>query len=182
MVIIYNLIGVIYMDIGTLIREARRMNGFTQIDLANRVSISVNSLRLYEANKRAPSFETLVQIADATGCYATDFVDYGSWDFIKGEMNRAGVTFEDVCDEMGMPLDVLNKLLSSATDSLVSQKVKHVATLMYKEVKKKTNRGFTTPKEKQAKAAFDKLNDKGQSVAIERIEELAKISEYCKEK
>ena len=30
-------------------------------------------------------------------------------------------------------------------------------------------------------AAYDKLNDRGQAVAIERVEELAKIPEYKKE-
>lgn len=55
------------MDIGTRIREARKSKGLSQIELAQIANIAVNSLRLYEANKRHPRTDTLQAIASALG-------------------------------------------------------------------------------------------------------------------
>ena len=46
------------------IRKSKKMS---QIELAKNAGISVNSLRLYEAGKRSPTFATLQKIADALG-------------------------------------------------------------------------------------------------------------------
>jgi transcriptional regulator with XRE-family HTH domain len=50
--------------IGTRIRNARRARGLTQQQLAQRVNISVRTLRAYEQNKRVPDEKTLHRIAD----------------------------------------------------------------------------------------------------------------------
>lgn len=55
------------MDIGIRIREARKSNKLSQVELAQRADIAVNSLRLYEANKRQPRPDTLERIASALG-------------------------------------------------------------------------------------------------------------------
>ena len=55
------------MDIGTKIREMRKENNLTQIELARKVGMSVNSIRLYEAGKRLPSIEVRINIAEAMG-------------------------------------------------------------------------------------------------------------------
>lgn len=46
------------------IRKSKKMS---QIELAKKAGISVNSIRLYEAGKRSPTFATLQKIADALG-------------------------------------------------------------------------------------------------------------------
>lgn len=53
------------MRIGECIKNARKANGKTQIELAKSSGIAVNSLRLYEANKREPSLKQLRKIAQA---------------------------------------------------------------------------------------------------------------------
>lgn len=53
------------MTLGDTIRETRKMRGLTQIQVANKAKISVNSLRLYEACKREPNMSTLANIANA---------------------------------------------------------------------------------------------------------------------
>ncbi len=55
------------MRIGECIKNARKTNGKTQIELAKSAGIAVNSLRLYEANKREPSLKQLSKIAQALG-------------------------------------------------------------------------------------------------------------------
>ena len=53
------------MNVGNKIREARKLRGLTQIELAKMAGISVNSLRLYESESRNPKINTLEQIANA---------------------------------------------------------------------------------------------------------------------
>mgnify|MGYP004484787171 CR=1 FL=1 len=47
--------------------QIRKSKKISQIELAKKAGISVNSLRLYEAGKRSPTFATLQKIADALG-------------------------------------------------------------------------------------------------------------------
>ena len=63
------------MDIGTKIRMIRKSKGITQIDLAANARIAVNSLRLYEANKRQPRADQLRAIASALGVSVADLLD-----------------------------------------------------------------------------------------------------------
>lgn len=53
------------MSIGERIREARRNAGLTQAELAEKSGIAINSLRLYEADKRNPKYEVITRIASA---------------------------------------------------------------------------------------------------------------------
>ena len=63
--------------IGTRIRELRRARGLTQQQLAQRVDISVRTLRAYEQNKRVPDDKTLHRIADA--------LEFPTSYFLRGE-------------------------------------------------------------------------------------------------
>ena len=63
------------MDIGTKMRMIRKSKNFTQIDLAAKAGIAVNSLRLYEANKRQPRADQLRAIASALGVSIADLLD-----------------------------------------------------------------------------------------------------------
>lgn len=55
------------MDIGVSIRNARKEKGLSQVTVSQKAGIAVNSLRLYEAGKRQPSWDTLEKIAGALG-------------------------------------------------------------------------------------------------------------------
>ena len=48
-------------------KAARRSKGLTQIELAKKVGIAVNSLRLYESDARSPQINTVQKIAAALG-------------------------------------------------------------------------------------------------------------------
>jgi len=64
-------------QIGTRIREVRRARGLTQRQLAQRVDISVRTLRAYEQNKRVPDEKTLHKIADV--------LEFPAHYFLRGE-------------------------------------------------------------------------------------------------
>lgn len=53
------------MTLGENIRSFRKMHHLTQIELASLAGISVNSLRLYEAEKRTPNIDMVKKIASA---------------------------------------------------------------------------------------------------------------------
>ena len=52
---------------GANLRNARKKAQLTQIDAAQKIGIAVNSLRLYEADKRIPSVKVMSQIANIYG-------------------------------------------------------------------------------------------------------------------
>jgi len=57
---------------GDSLRKARKMANLTQVEAAKRLGIAVNSLRLYEADRRLPSISTLI---DMTKIYNANFLD-----------------------------------------------------------------------------------------------------------
>lgn len=65
------------------IRKSKKMS---QIELAKKVGISVNSLRLYEAGKRSPTFATLQKIADALDVKLADIIEYGYQKYFESEL------------------------------------------------------------------------------------------------
>ena len=52
------------MEMGKLIRQARKNAGLMQAELAERVGISINSVRLYESCRLTPKVETLRKVAE----------------------------------------------------------------------------------------------------------------------
>lgn len=64
------------MTTGNRIKEARKSKGLSQIELAKLTGISVNSIRLYEGNKRSPKVETLELIAR---CLNVDVYSLADW-------------------------------------------------------------------------------------------------------
>lgn len=63
------------MNVGAKIRAVRKDQHLSQIDLAKKAGIAVNSLRLYEAGKRNPSLKNLIRIADALEVQLSDLLN-----------------------------------------------------------------------------------------------------------
>lgn len=61
-------------NIGALLKVLRQRKKLTQIEVANSAGIAVNSLRLYENNKRQPRFEQLIAILEAMGATMGDLL------------------------------------------------------------------------------------------------------------
>ena len=62
------------MEIGKLIRQARKNAGLMQAELAEKVGISTNSVRLYESCRLTPKVETLRKIVNACGVPLSYFI------------------------------------------------------------------------------------------------------------
>lgn len=62
------------MEMGKLIRQARKNAGLMQAELAERVGISINSVRLYESCRLTPKVETLRKVANACGVPLSYFI------------------------------------------------------------------------------------------------------------
>lgn len=55
------------MPTGERIKAIRKKSGLSQIELAEKAGIAVNSLRLYEAGKREPKIDAITKLAGALG-------------------------------------------------------------------------------------------------------------------
>lgn len=127
-------------EIGTRIREIRKEKGLSQIEVAKNAKIAVNSLRLYESNKRQPSFEKLLHIADALGVDVNVFFD------------------------PHITLTIDNAVESGWRNARqfygISNSDPNIISLL---------------------DAYNQLNNKGQQIAVERVEELSQLKQYKKE-
>lgn len=50
-------------DFGYRLQEQRKLNNYTQKELANKIGVSVKTLSCYENNSQRPSLDTIVKIA-----------------------------------------------------------------------------------------------------------------------
>lgn len=116
------------MKTGDTIRALRKERLLSQIELAAKAGIAVNSLRLYEANKREPKLDSLKRIAHA------------------------------------LEVDVFSIADFDAASHMLENRINAVLQL--------------EPKEQQLLEIFASLNDAGQDVAIERVNELAELPKY----
>ena len=57
------------------IKEIREKKGLTQLELANKLGTTYQVISDYERNKRTPSIERAMQLADALECSLDDLVD-----------------------------------------------------------------------------------------------------------
>lgn len=53
--------------LGSVLKKIRKSKGLSQIEVAEAADIAINSLRLYESNKRQPGFKQLVSILAVLG-------------------------------------------------------------------------------------------------------------------
>ena len=67
--------------LGKRLNETRKLKGFTAQQMADYLSITLSSYRMYESDKRRPSFESLIRISDKLDVT----IDYllGRDDFLK---------------------------------------------------------------------------------------------------
>jgi transcriptional regulator with XRE-family HTH domain len=52
------------MTLGERIKQLRKQNGLTQVDLANQLDVTKGTVSTWETNSRKPNFETLEQICE----------------------------------------------------------------------------------------------------------------------
>ncbi len=138
--------------IGSKIRYVRTAKKMTQVQLAKAAGIAVNSLRLYEAGKLSPKYETLQKIAnalcvDVISLLPSPYTDKQYFDRIKGKLSEYQIKMLEGDAKAEIYYDYQNKVQM---------------------------------RQERLKAAYNMLNDNGQEIAVQRMEELTKIADYLK--
>ncbi len=72
---------------GQRVKKLRRDKGLTQIQLADELYISESYIALIEADKRNPSMDIMVKLADYF-CVTSDYLIRGSADNVKEKSSR----------------------------------------------------------------------------------------------
>lgn len=61
------------INLNEKLREMRKIKGYTQLQVSEKIGIERSSYSLYELGKRSPDYETLNKIADLFNC-TTDYL------------------------------------------------------------------------------------------------------------
>ena len=150
---------------GERIKEARKGKGLTQKELAQLIGSVTGTVQQYELDKRRPRPEQLQRLATVLGVSVEHLQGFekrrvilpGRLTIVEiNDPNRENYIFkiESADDEAyKMGLDIIEQ---------AGIPIEH----------------FTV--KGRILAALEKLNDKGQAVAVERVEELTKIPDYQK--
>ena len=150
------------MTIGERIRSARKEEHLTQVQLAEKAGIAVNSLRLYESGKRSPNIETLEKIISALGIEHYSELTYDPDD-------RAHIHTE--------------RIIYQVESRERQEKVRlygEKAVLEKEAEEEKIAEIYRSENFDKIVSALAKLNAVGQEKAVERVEELTEIQKYKK--
>lgn len=160
------------MTLGERIKRQRKIKKVSQEELAARIGMKHSVISKYENNQITPSVEQIHKIA-ATLEIPDYELFYDSYeDFIK---RIEGAKF---VKKSSPPLEEWQTIYG--TDINTGE---HRPAFSSKEEFEKWERTSTEQNRKKALSeSFEKLNVEGQRVAVERIDELAEIPKYQKEK
>lgn len=137
------------MNIGESIKKARQEAGITQAELAKRLNVTPQTISQYERGLINPKYETALKFAEALNLQP-------SWLF--------GAKWGELTAEDTMNLAKKEQASHGLLWGLLNPE--------------STETMIQTQQELDVQLAFRKLNDEGQRVAIERVEELAQIPKY----
>lgn len=154
------------MKTGLNIKNARIYRGLTQKELAERCKLATGTIQQYELNKRKPKIEQVMKIANALDLGYTMLDD--------------GFAFYDFVDTVS-PSDSPAKVFNEKQNVLLKERFNNeLVDEMYQgtlEIMSNENKSCTS----QMLVLMNKLNDAGQSKAIEQVDLLTKIPEYRKD-
>lgn len=153
---------VVNMAVGQEIQKARKKAGLTQEELGAKLGVSGSMIAQYETGKCKPKYETLNRIAEALEVNVTAFI--GPTEFAIQRTITIGIAFGHAFSNLenakinGASLDEISRL--EAECALLGAKY-DISSGEYSLL-----------------LAFNKLNEKGQDIAVEQLQEIAKIPEY----
>lgn len=192
------------------IKKIRNDKKMTQLELAKAAGIAVNSLRLYESNKRQPRIEQLNAIAKALGTSPTYLlgamndegtIDLGLVALEIAELTGVEAVFaEEVLKSMNPPYPIsaedFQKIIKETRVRSMREKMKQYLDKEEDEIPREDglNLGklladsFAEEKiisdidltAERIKQSLSKLNNAGCREAIKRVEELTEIPKYQK--
>lgn len=163
--------------IGERIKGIRKRSGLTQRQLAERMSVSPSMIGQYEAGFRRPKMETLERIARALDVSVQYLIGKES---LVNEMNAGFVSFQDIAEEMNIPVSIVERIIRDDTFSDATDKVIRIGLLLAEELK---NQKIDEEKEaanlvEDINNAIKALNINGLKAALNWIHEIKKIPDY----
>ena len=179
------------MTTGQRIKAARKNAKMTQKELGQKLGISSQSIAQWENDLRNPKIETLQRIADALdvsvdyllGTYhLKGILDYRIFEIqerIFKDMKREGLSGEEFCAKLGLPIDEWFKWKEASSTSYLDH-LPEISKLLGVSADVLTGKkaDTTPPSRIRLLSAFNNLNDAGQQKAVERVSELTEVPKY----
>lgn len=169
------------VTIGDRIRKVRQMRGLTMAELGEKLGISAAAVSRYELGQRGVSFEMLTSIAKALNVSLWELTGY-----VTPEKSTSGVLnviskYQAICSAVLEDKRVPDDVKALIEDELPADPLGALSALNLQA--SKVEYFVRSHRENPSLpvlmlASFSKLNEKGQQVAMERIEELTKIPDY----
>lgn len=147
------------MTVGEKIYYCRLENHMTQKELGEKTGIDSATIGKYERGVLKPKLDTIAKIARAMNLYAADLIDDDQW---KQVSMWASGSLQD-------------ELAERTKDAQIA--IEETRKLSLKVDLMQVEQTFGAGGRKLMEL-YNLLNDNGQSVAVERVEELAQIPKY----
>ena len=177
----------------------RKEKGMTQNQLGEACGIDAANIRKYELGKQNPKYETLEKIANAVDLPVSFFTGQPPFSNLPLLLQSKGVVLFSLRNNGYFSKDIIASQVSACEYmKMVAEYIADVkeASNNYLDISYKTKSApeqhdkvkYITralqielgPEQMHLVLVYNRLNEKGQSIAVERIEELAKIPDYQK--
>lgn len=198
------------MELSDRIKTIRKSKHITQKELAARINKSFSTVQKYELGKATPPLDVLGDIARELNVPINKLLGYEDMGVrIQQLREKHGLSHSEMSQKTGIPartikryeegvwapkakdLQLIALSLSESVGALVGYGDDNLTTILIAEhpddVVILDERGTphfyyeeTLEQQKQLDSLFMKLNEEGQRVAVERVEELTKIPDYQK--
>lgn len=163
------------------IRHFRKQRGWTQEDLANAIGVKRATISKYENGTISPSLDQLKAIADALDISLTALLLYdaplGGFLDLTELVASFNACLQVVLDNPETPSSLKLFIEQNRPDEFRIQQTL-TAIAANEKIAKMQFDDETSTIETKLLLAFNKLNIKGQEVAVDRVEELGQIPAY----
>ena len=177
------------MSMGQQIKAMRRFRGMTQANLADKLGVEYQTVQAWECGTRNPKFETLQKIAEALETPIGTFLPaMGMGDNLGNRIRitrkRQKITLEEIGQKMGMSGSLVGRYERGEENPKTST-IKRFAEALNVSARW-LETGFyedasISNEEQQLLRYFRIMNQQGQHVALERMEELSQHPKYKKD-
>lgn len=146
-------------DPGKIMRRARKKQGLTQAELAEKAGVSTMTIRRYESGDRKPRLEEALKISRALGLALKDLFSGPELDQMKHEVKQIAIVFQGFDELMarGRAKEEAMRYTSALSSALPERDAQAAAGLIF---------------------FFVRLNEKGREKVAAYAEDLTRIGEY----
>lgn len=177
------------MSMGQQIKAMRRFRGMTQANLADKLGVEYQTVQAWERGTRNPKFETLQKIAEALHTPIGTFLPaMGVGDNLGNRIRTTRkcqkMTLEELGQKMGMSVSLVGRYERGEENpkpytverfaEALNVSAHWLETGFYEDAS-------ISNEEQQLLRYFRIMNQQGQRVALERVEELSQHPKYKKD-